>query len=288
MSLNICKIAQISVAAAAVAGVAIAATPNQANAFTLNGWDYTKAGFGNGTGGSVFDYKGMAIKESADAITIAINSGMDLNGQTWNGGSGTRIINHGDLFFNFTGKSFKEASDAGELMAVNFARLGSESGATSTGVYANVKAKNTTIHNYGWHNTNAWKNAVRGNNSYGDLTSDDRYFAGQQTGNNAILNAIGTGTKVGDITMMTQAELTSAGLNFGNFGINGTKTLGFTFKKTPGFKLGNFVSNLFMECGNDGVAIRSSLTKKVPEPMFLTGIAVVGGLGLMRRRRRAA
>jgi MYXO-CTERM domain-containing protein len=282
MALQFRQIAQFA-AVAVVAATAIVAAPGQAKADTLfDGWAYTKAGVGNGTGGSVFDYQGLAIKDTGDSITVAINSGMDLNGSLWR----DEIVNHGDLFFNFTGKSFKEASAAGELMAVNFAQLGSQSGATETGVYANVSAKNVTTQNYGWHNTNGWKAAVNGNHSYGDMTSDDAYFAGQQTGTKAILNSIGTGTRVGSIMNLSSAQLSAAGLNFGHVGAAGTQTLGFSFKKTPGFKLGSFVANLFMECGNDGIAIRSNLTQKTPEPAFMTGMAIVGGLGLLRRRRR--
>ncbi len=281
MSLNLRQIAQIS-AVATVALTAVVAAPTQANAAD---WDYAIGGVGNGTGGSVFDYRGLAVKESADSITIAISSGMDLNGQSWNGSHGTEIINHGDLFFNFTGKSFKEASDTNQLMAVNFARLGTQSGAASTGVYANVSAKSVATYNYGWNNTTDWSNAVRGNNSYGDLNSGSSYFAGQQTGSNKILNSIGTGTKVGNIMMLSNSQLSTAGLNFGANGATGTKTIGFTFQKTAGFKLGSFVANLFMECGNDGAAITSKFKRKVPEPAFMTGMAAVAGLGLLRRRR---
>jgi hypothetical protein len=280
MSLNLRQLVQVS-AVAAVAAIVVA--PTQAQAFD---WDYSTAGIGNGTGGSVFDYRGLAVKESNDSITIAINSGMDLNGQSWNGSHGTEIINHGDLFFNFTGKSFKEASDSNQLMAVNFARLGTQSGAASTGVYANVSAKSVATYNYGWNNTTDWSNAVRGNNSYGDLNSSSSYFAGQQTGSNKILNSINTGNKVGDIMMLSNTQLSTAGLNFAANGANGTKTIGFTFKKTAGFKLGSFVANLFMECGNDGAAISSKFKRKVPEPAFMTGMAVVAGLGLLRRRQR--
>jgi hypothetical protein len=278
MSLNLRQFAQISAVAAVAVTAAVVAAPGQASAAD---WAYTKAGVGNGTGGAIYDYQGLAIKETTDSITVAINSGMDLNGSLYSG----EVINHGDLFFNFTGKSFKAASDAGELMAVNFARLGSQTGAASTGVYANVHAKNVTTQNYGWNNLNDWKSAVRGNNSYGDLTSDSSYFAGQQTGSKAILNSIGTGTKVGNIMMLSNSQLSAAGLNFGSVGAKGAKTLGFTFQKTPGFKLGSFVANMFMECGNDGIAIKSNFKRKVPEPTFMTGMAVVTGLGLLRRRR---
>jgi hypothetical protein len=282
MSLNLRQLAQIS-AVAAVAVTAVVSAPTQAQAAD---WDYATGGIGNGTGGSVFDYRGLAVKETNDSITIAINSGMDLNGQSWNGSHGTEIINHGDLFFNFTGKSFKEASDSNQLMAVNFARLGSQTGAASTGVYANVSAKSVATYNYGWNNVTDWSNAVRGNNSYGDLNSSSSYFAGQQTGTGKILNSINTGNKVGDIMMMSSTQLSAAGLNFAANGATGTKTIGFTFQKTAGFKLGSFVANLFMECGNDGAAISSSFKRKVPEPAFMTGMAVVAGLGLLRRRRR--
>jgi hypothetical protein len=283
MSLNLRQFAQIS-AVAAVALTAVVSAPTQAQAAD---WDYATAGKNNGTGGKVFDYEGLAVKETNDSITIAINSGMDLNGQSWNGSHGTEIINHGDLFFNFTGKSFKEASDSNQLMAVNFARLGSQTGAASTGVYANVSAKSVATYNYGWNNTTDWQNYVGvNNNSYGDLKANSSYFAGQQTGSNKILNSINTGNKVGDIMMMSSAQLSAAGLNFAANGATGTKTLGFTFKKTPGFKLGSFVANLFMECGNDGAAITSKLKRKVPEPAFMTGMAAVAGLGLLRRRRR--
>jgi hypothetical protein len=218
---------------------------------------------------------------------------MDLNGYKYH----NEVINHGDLFLNFTGKSFKEASDAGELFAVNFAQFGSQTGAASTGIYANVKAKSTTSQNYGWNNLTDWKKAVNGKTSYGDLTADSDYFKGMQTGSQRILNAIDTGKKIGNIMMMNNAELASAGLNFGNFGVDGTQTLGFKFQKTEQFQVGKFVASLFMECGNDGVAIESQLSavnqiaarrQKVPEPASIAGIttAVVASLGWRRRQRR--
>ncbi|NJN49299.1 MAG: PEP-CTERM sorting domain-containing protein [Alkalinema sp. RL_2_19] len=295
MSINLRQIAKISAVTATALCAATIAAPSQADAFELKWLGLMQLqGEGNGTGGSVFDYRGIAIKDSGDTITVAINGNMDLFGQEWGNGRNKKVINHGDLFFNFTGKSFKEASDAGELMAINFAQFGSETGAGSTGVYSGVTAKNTTTQNYGWNNLNSWKNAVKqngqNNNSYGDLTSDSSYFAGQHSGSNKILNAINTGTKVGNIMMMNNDQLSSAGLDFGNFGVDGTKTLGFSFQKTAGFTAGSYIANLFMECGNDGVAIASTLRpnadKKVPEPTLMLGLAGVSGLAMMRRRQQ--
>jgi hypothetical protein len=301
-------------AAAVAAMVAIVAVPQQAKANLFpdaSGWDYAIGDSGNGTGGSVFDYKGIALKETEDTLFVALNTNMTLNGANWTSGGRTETINYGDLFFNFSGKSFKEASDAGLLTAVHFATAGSDSGVSQVGLYNNVTAKSVAKKNFGWNNVTDWGNYVSSTRnpenaagkvltSYGDLKSTDAYFAGQQSGNGAtvngvaqgaILNSIATGTKVGDIMMMNNSQLTASGLNFGKFGAaaNGTQTLGFSFKKTKDFKVGSsFIANLFAECGNDGLAIKSMITKrKVPEPATLGSLALVGGLAMLRRRRQA-
>jgi hypothetical protein len=287
MSLNILKLAKVSAVVAVAAGIAIVANPSQAKA---SPWDYAVAGSGNGTGGAAYDYRGIAIKEDGNDIIVAINAGMGLQGSNYNG----EIINHGDLFLNFSGTNFKAASDAGKLFGVHFATAGSQSGVSEVGLYKNVTAKNVTQQNYGWNNTTQWSNAVGGNNSYGDLKSSDSYFAGQQSGSYTILNEIKTGTKVGGLLMMNAQELAANGLNFGaQRSAKGEKadaavTLGFRFTKTADFKAGNFIANMFAECGNDGLAITSNLTRgyKVPEPTAMAGMAVVGGMSLLRRLRR--
>jgi hypothetical protein len=286
MSLNILKLAKVSAVVAVAAGIAVVANPSQAQATP---WDYSVAGTNNGTGGSDYDYRGIAIKESGNEIFIAINTGMGLQGSQWS----NETINHGDLFLNFSGKNFKEASDAGQLFGVKFATAGSQSGVSEVGLYKNVKAKSVTAQNYGWGNTTAWSNAVRGNNSYGDMRSNNAYF-GDQTGSGKILNSIDTGTKVGGLLMMSAQELAAKGLNFTpQRGANGelanaAVTLGFRFTKTADFNAGNFIANMFAECGNDGLAIKSNLSRgyKVPEPTAMAGMAVVGGMSLLRRLRR--
>jgi hypothetical protein len=279
-----------------------------------SGWDYAIGDSGNGTGGSIFDYKGIALKETSDSIFVALNTNMTLAGANWTSGGRTETINYGDLFFNFSGKSFKEASDAGLLSAVHFATTGSDSSVSEVGLYSNVTAKSVARKNFGWNNVTDWSNYVNstrnpgntaGNvlNSYGDLRATDTYFAGQQSGsgvniNNvaqgAVLNSIGSGTKTGDIMMMNNTQMAAAGLNFSKFaGANGSQTLGFSFKKTADFKSGSaFIANLFAECGNDGLAIKSLLKpevakRKAPEPAAMGGLALVSGLAMLRRRRAA-
>ena len=43
------------------------------------------------------------------------------------------------------------------------------------------------------------------------------------------------------------------------------------------------MSTLFAECANDGIAL-SGVSKNVPEPLTLAGLAIVGG-ALARKRR---
>jgi hypothetical protein len=289
MSFNTAKFAKVSTLAAIALCAAVVATPSKADAQVLNNWDYAIAGKNNGSGGATYDYQGMAIKEDGDNILVAINAGMGIGGSTWI----DENVNHGDLFFNFSGLNFKDASSQGKLTAIHFATAGSQSGVSQVGVYNNVKAKNVTTQNYGWNNTGDWsdwtKNTNNGNlnNSYGDLNARDEYFKGQRGGTGAILNSIDTGNKVGDIMMLNSTQLNAAGLRFGQFGATNTNTFGFSFKRTSDFKVGNFVANLFAECGNDGVAIKSRL-HKVPEPTAMLGIAAVAGLGLASRLRRRA
>ncbi len=312
MSLNLLKLAKVSALIAVATGAAVISNPTQSQATPVQGtitnsavkpaapapapvvglWDYAIGGINNGTGGKVYDFQGIAIQERGNDVFVALNTNMKLGAQAANTYNG-ELITYGDLFLNFTGQNFKQASDAGKLMAVHFATTGSQSGVSQVGLYNNVTAKNITLQNYGWNNTTQWSNAVGGNNSYGDLTATDSYFAGQQSGSGTLLNAIKTGKKVGDIMMLDSQQLTGLGLNFASErGAKGEKadgsvTFGFKFAKTADFKSGNFIANLFAECGNDGLAIKSSFARgRVPEPATMVGMAVVGGLGLLRRKRR--
>lgn len=290
MSSNVLRgsiFAKVAGLTAAVLCVSFVVNPSQAKANDLNGWDYAIAGNNNGSGGSIFDYKGIAIKESGDSVLVAINANMSLQGTLYQ----KEIINYGDLFFNFTGKTFKQASDAGQLIGIHFASNGSQSGVSQVGVYSNVKAKSVTAQNYGWNNLTDWSNWTKSanhgvfNDSYGDLTARDSYFAGQQSGKDTILNEIQSGQKVENLLMLSSSQLFAEGLNFGQLGANGSQTLGFSFKRTADFKAGTFVANLFAECGNDGLAIRSSL-KQVPEPASTAGLFAAASFGLLGRRRR--
>ena len=113
-----------------------------------------------------------------------------------------------------------------------------------------------------------------------DLSSDDPYFG------NSTLNIIESGTKIGDIDLLDQGQLSNLGLDFGHFNAAGDYTFGFSFDKSL-LPEGNYIAHLFAECANDGMAIEGDI-KGVPEPSSMTGLAMLGAtlVGSQLRKRR--
>ena len=283
--------------AAAASVCLISASGQQATAGQLyNGWNYGIDAFNDGAGGASYDIKGMAIKETADSIFVALTGGMPLIGVA-NSGAADGNIGWGDLFFNFSGKDFKTASNQGSLFGIRFAGT-NDSNVATTGVYKNVSAASVTGVNSGFSSLKQYYNNSSFNktNTQGtDLPTAQaayNYFyptavaSNPTTGNTPILNVINSGTKVGDITMLTSSALAAAGLDFGYFSANGTQTIGFQFSRSL-LGSGGYIANVFMECGNDGVALAGNL-RQVPEPSGIVGLALVGltaGGSMLRKRR---
>lgn len=262
----------------------------QAVAATLsNGWNYAIDSFNDGVtgaqiGGGEFEFYGIAIKETVDTAFIAINSNLSLAGYA-DPFAQRGNINYGDLFFNFSGQDFNTANANGSLFGIRFAE-GNDSGLPTTGVYSNVTAKNVTEINSGFTNLTQYNTRVQsagGTPSMGDVSATDPYF--EQNG--TVFNSIATGTKVGEINSLTPAALSALGLNFGQFNAKGSQTIGFSFNKSA-MPSGNYVANLFAECANDAIAIKSSFTKEssepVPEPSTIFG--TLAGLGILAAKRK--
>jgi hypothetical protein len=290
MTFNIRTLGQIAVAAT----VALCATAGSAKAEDYNGWDYANASKNNGVfynqiGGSTnpFEFYSLAMKDMGDRMVVAVNANLDQNG-------GKEKITYGDLLFNFGSNGLKGASESGSLFGVKFTTLNSESGVAQTGIYTGVTAKSVANLNSGFSNMNQRNNYIdnRSNlanselNNMGDLQTTDAYFDGMRQGSNVLLNSIHTGTRAGDVSMLTSVQLGGMGLDFGHFGNTGTQTFGFSFLKPQGFD-GKFTSTLFAECFNDGIALTGMAKKSVPEPFAIAGLVVVGG-ALVRKRRAAA
>ena len=263
--------------------------PLKATAATLNGWKYAIDSFNDGVtetqiGGGAFEFSGIAINETSDTVSIAINSNLSLAGYA-DSAAERGTISYGDLFFNFSGQDFKTASANNSLFAVRFAD-GNDSGVATTGVYKDVTAKSVTQTNSGFSNLNEYNTLIEsqgGTPSLGDLAATDPYF--EQTGNNTILNSIATGTKVGDIEFLTAATLSALGLNFAQFNAVGSQTIGFSFNKSS-MPSGNYIANFFAECANDAIAIKGSF-EAVPEPSTwfgtLVGLSFLG-IGAAKRK----
>jgi hypothetical protein len=252
------------------------------------GWSYSIDSFNDGSGGSVYEIKGLAIKETANKLIVAFTGGTPLEGQRDSSARG-HSIGFGDLFFNFSGKDFKTASQERSLFGVRFATA-NDSYVSGTGVFSNVSAASVAVANVGYSSLNHYytANNKKFDQDYtqGDYirTKQDAYnYYGQY---DPILNVIGTGNKVGDITMLDTNKLKAEGLDFGFFNAAGSKTYGFLFDKSllPG---GNYIASMFLECGNDGIALDGYSAAGIPEPTTMVGLALAGaGLGAARARKR--
>lgn len=284
------------VGAAAASVCLISATGQQATAGQFhNGWNYGIDAFNDGSGGAGYDIKGLAIKETDDSIWVALTGGTPLAGVA-NSGAADGNVGWGDLFFNLSGKNFQSASNEGSLFGIRFAGT-NDSGAPTTGVYKNVRAKSVTAENEGysslqWYYDWGWEMPNTQGTDLPTAQAAYNYFYPAEAASNPtwdntpILNAIGSGTKVGEIAMLASSALSAAGLDFGHFGATGTETIGFQFSRSL-IGSGNYIANLLIECGNDGVALSGNL-KDVPEPSSMAGLALVGltAAGSVLRKRR--
>lgn len=240
------------------------------NATDANGWQYAFDSNTDGMNGNYwvgaapgkenpYNISGMAIKETATSVIIAINGNMKLGGEAEAGAAGGQI-GYGDLFFNMSGKNFLPAMQSGDLFGIRFASANA-SGVQQLGVYSGVQAKTVTDIKEGY-TVATYGGIAGGNNSYqgqvaygggtvgyGDLTTN--YFTNNGQNNTFNLNEIASGTFVTGISFLSQGaitqELLATGYNSSKF--TGSQTIAFQFNK-PGVS--------------------------VPEPATLSGLAFVG------------
>ena len=240
---------------------------------------------GTGYGGklgsfSEFEMFGMAAKVEDGQAYFAFNGNLGLEKR---GGVG-----QGDLFFNFSGESFKDASAQEKLFAVHFAPNDAGNGNLEYGLYSNVKAKSVTRNNYGHPGFQSYRNYVAnkgGEVGFGDLTPQEAqeyltaFYGGYEDGNHSIQNVIDTGTKVADdgFSLLSPAELDAVG--FGNYSSK-AKTFGFKFdaSKLPEDKA---LISLLQECINDGMAMAVNFDDndpgiEVPEPSSIVSLSLIG------------
>jgi hypothetical protein len=277
-------------------------------------WTYVNDSVRDGTDGSLsgvgrssaFEFFGMAFKEVGNEVFIGINSNLDITGQS-NSRAADKNIGYGDLFFNFTSGTLHEASAQQQLFGIRFAGT-NDSGVSETGVYSNVKGMNVSSVNSGWSNFNKYKNWVsnsakdkltdssgkvintgaKGEVGFGDLTVDEAndYLNKKNgqlvSGNHKVLNSIQSGTKIGDISMLSELELeTLAFATDNNLEYSKAKTFGFKFDRSL-LPDGDALISLLAECINDGMAMKVKFeppvppSARVPEPSTVVSLGLIG------------
>lgn len=275
-----------SVIATAVTGAAIFGfTPaliNSASAAELGtGWTYQYDATGDGSGGSAYDIKGMAMSLQGNKLVVALMGGTPLGGVA-HAGVTNGTIGWGDMFFNFSGKNFNDAKAAGQLFGVRFAQ--SNDSSVGLGVYSGVKTTSVALSNAGYGSLQQYYDAGFNKTNTQGTALSTKEAAYNYYGTGAIQNSITAGTKVGNIDLLAMNDLLGMGLSF-NGKQSSDSVFGFSFDKSL-IGSGEFLANVFLECGNDGVAFSSAAA---PEPTTMAGtalgIAAFGGLKRLRRRR---
>jgi hypothetical protein len=280
--------ATVSLVGAVLIGLA---TSQAAQAGTFHqGWNYSIDATGDGSGGSVYDIKGMAIKQTDTDIYIAISSNLALTGTT-----DQRAANHnigwGDLFFDFSGGTFNQANTNKSLYGIRFAGT-NDSDATQVGIYGQASAKSVTQQNIGYstikqYHDKGWLKDNTMGQEFATKTDVYQYFAGNTTGQNTTINnVIDEGNYLGGLTFLSSQETTNSGLDFSHFNALGNQVFAFKFDRSL-LPSQQFVASVFLECGNDGIAIKGAFDNpRVPEPSAMGGLALLGLVGTHRRLRR--
>ncbi|MBE9035163.1 XDD3 family exosortase-dependent surface protein [aff. Roholtiella sp. LEGE 12411] len=208
-----------------------------------------------------YDIYGMAIKETATSVILALNGNMKLTGESETGAAGGQI-GYGDLFFNMSGKTFEDAMSSGNLFGIHFSSVNA-SGVQQLGVYSGVQAKTVTdikegytVNTYGGlaGGKNSYEGQVKqggGNVGYGDLTNS--YFTNNGKNQTFNLNAIASGKYLTDISFLTQGAVTQQLLATGYDAtkLKGSQTIAFQFNK-------------------------SAISQSVSEPANLAGLTIFG------------
>jgi hypothetical protein len=258
-----------------------------------NGWSYAIDSSNDGSGGSIYEDRGLAFTTKGGKVYVAISSNMPDTGNVVGDALNGRV-NHGDVFFNFSNHNLDTVADFNDpnVFGVRFDALndslGNIGGSNATlGVFDQMTVTSLTLANTGYATLLSYNNAGFGRvtDAMADLEStlgDVKSYLGDQT----MYPNIAQGRQLGGVTLLNRTQLITEGLDFGHFGIDlgANKVYGFSFNQNL-IPNGDFTMHLFQECINDGMALRGA---NVPEPgtyaMLGAGLLTMGSL--FRRRAR--
>jgi hypothetical protein len=244
-------------------------------------------------GGSIYEIFGMAVKDdvATDSVWFAISANLPMYGDNLPQPSLTAEgrtfevqdsnIGWGDLILDFSGTgNLKSASDTRQLFGIKFS-INNDSGVPTLGIYQDVSLASVTTTNAGYSNLgnnnatleslSAARQGARRSASMGDLDWNDSYFAPYTTARTQtnpqpyMPNVIGSGTKIGEVTLLNRETLVKAGLDPNFFSPSGAEIFGFRLPKEL-LPVGEFIATLLTECINDGIALSSRLIAPPPPP----------------------
>ena len=270
-------------------------------------WNYAIDAGGDGSGGPLFEDRGLATSVQGANFVIAISSGMPLGG-TPEPGALNNSITQGDLFLNFSGHNLNSASKFTDLkvFGIRFDSANDSLGNTlnqpnsALGVYGNLSVASLATQNLGYSSLQQYIDYGYGrtSNAMGDLKSTSGDVA-TYLGTGAMITSITGGTQLGGINLLDRTSLTALGLDFGHFGADpaGNNVYGLSFNRSVlGITSGSFMLHEFLECINDGVALSGNFGIEIPitnesvstpEPSTLGGAILAGliGIGVSARKR---
>ncbi|MDY6782097.1 MAG: XDD3 family exosortase-dependent surface protein [Cyanobacteriota bacterium] len=304
------NLAQLVGSATVLACTLVIAAPQARAGQLYQDWNYGIDAVGDGSGGSKYDIKGLAVKQTADSIFVGLTGGSPITGASERSAADGNV-GFGDLFFNFSGKDFQTAEQDGDIFGIRFAGT-NDSGASQVGLYSNVSTKSVTSTNAGYDNLKRYydKGYGKANTMGTDIATESEaytYLYGADAGanptnnNTTVTNVIDSGNFLGGINLLDGNQLASAGLDFGHFNASGSHTFGFQFDKSllssalPG-GISPFVAHLLMECANDAIALKGNIeleeveVSDVPEPATAgaLGLLATSILGLGKKRKKVS
>jgi hypothetical protein len=282
--------------------LAVSNMPAQAGVI-YNNWNYAIDSLNDGSGGSQYELRGLAMRYDGPNVYVAISGSFPQSGVPIGGVLNDKIC-LGDMFFNFSNHNLDDASKFTDplVFGVRFIADNDSFGNTGstpnniTGVFSTISTASLATANMGYGSLQSYVNSGFGRSvaAMGDL-QDSTSASGdvvQYLSYNAQQTNMTSGTLLGGITTLDRSGLEALGLDFGHFpGADPVNNFvyGFSFSKSL-LPSGDFTAHFFEECINDGVALKGSLSS-VPEPasciqaMLGLGIAGVASWRQFRRRR---
>ena len=256
-----------------------------------NGWNYSLDAQGDGSGGSVYDIKGLAFQETEQHVYFSISGNTPLTGESY-GGAADGNVGWGDLMLNFSGNSFQAAEQNGDLLGIRFAET-NDSGVSQLGLYGGIVTASVAGDNAGYTTLNHYYSASNGKfnvaNTMGDISTDEEvyeYFSGDPNGSNIkTQNVIASGNYLGAIELISDQDAADAGLDFSHFNATGDEQITFRLDRSL-LPTASFIASVFLECANDGIALHGETTD-VPEPSILGGLVLLGMVAGGRKLRAA-